>query len=293
MWNALRKRDKLGVRILLGVVVGMLGVGMLLYLVPGQFTTPVPSAEVVAEVGGQPITILDVQTQLARIQQTGAIPQALQSLYAQQVLNQLVFDKALEFEAARLGIRVTDQERADRIRLLIPDAFNGNTFIGREAYEQLTLTRFGMGMQQFEDTISQSLIAEKFQQLATDGITVSPAEVEQEFRRRNEKVKLSYVVIKPEDLQAKINVSDADLAAYFEKNKARYTVPERRSVRYALLDTTMMRLRTQVSDAEIRAYYNQNLDRYKTEDRAHIAQILLKHRGYDGFPDTGASEEGR
>jgi peptidyl-prolyl cis-trans isomerase D len=278
VWNALRKRDKLGVRILLGVVVGMLGLGML-YLVPGQFTATAPNAEVVAEVGGQPITILDVQTQLARIQATGAIPQALRSLYAQQVLNQLVFDKALAVEAARLGIGVTNQERADRIRLLIPDAFNGSTFIGRDAYEKLTLERFGMGMQEFENAISQSLIAEKFQQLATDGITVSPAEVEQEFRRRNEKVKLSYVVIKPDELQSKVDVGDADLASYFEKNKARYTVPERRSVRYGLLDTTMLRLRTQVPDSEIQAYYNQNLDRYKTEDRAHISQILFKTVG--------------
>lgn len=279
MWNVLRNRDKLGVRILLGLVAGMLGFGMLLYLVPGQFTATGPVADVVAEVGGQPITIVDVRTQLARIQQTGAIPQALQSLYAQQVLNQLVFDKALQFEAARIGIRVTDQERADRIRQLVPDAFNGNTFVGRDAYERLTLERFGLGMQEFEDTISRSLVTEKFQQLATDGITVSPAEVEQEFRRRNEKVKLSYVVIKPDELQAKINVSDADLASHFEKNKARYTVPERRSVRYGLLDTTMLRLHTAVSDAEIQAYYNQNQARYKTEDRAHVAQILFKTVG--------------
>jgi peptidyl-prolyl cis-trans isomerase D len=279
VWNALRKRDKLGVRILLGVVVGMLGLGMLLYLVPGQFTTTGPDADVVAEVGGQPITIVQVRQQLARIQQTGAIPQALQSLYAQQVLSQLVFDKALDFEAVRLGIRVTDQERADRIRRLVPDAFNGNTFVGRDAYEKLTLERFGLSMQEFEDTISRSLIAEKFQQLATDGINISPAEVEQEFRRRNEKVKLGYVVIKPDELQAKITVSDADLASYFEKNKARYTVPERRSVRYALLDGTLLRLRATVSDAEIQASYNQNLARYKTEDRAHVAQILFKTVG--------------
>jgi peptidyl-prolyl cis-trans isomerase D len=279
VWNALRKRDKLGVRIMLGAVVCMLGMGMLLYLVPGQFTGTGPTADVVADVGGQQITIVDVRQQLARIQQSGAIPQGLQALYAQQVLNQLVFDKALTLEAARLGIRITDQERADRIRQLVPDAFVGNTFVGRDAYEKLTLERFGLGMQEFEDTITQSLIAEKFQQLATDGINVSPAEVEQEFRRRNEKVKLSYVVVKPDELQAKITVNDADLASYFEKNKARYTVPEKRSVRYGLLDATILRLRTAVSDSEIQTYYNQNLAHYKTEDRAHVAQILFKTVG--------------
>jgi peptidyl-prolyl cis-trans isomerase D len=257
----------------------MLGLGMLLYLVPGQFTGAEPQADVVASVGGQEITIVQVRQQLARIQQTGSIPAPLQALYAQQVLNQLVFDKALDLEAVRLGVRVSDQERADRIRQLVPDAFNGNTFIGRDAYDKLTLERFGLGMQEFEDTVTRSLIAEKFQQLVTDGITVSPAEVEQEFRRRNEKVKLSYVAIKPDELQAKIAVNDSDLNTYFEKNKSKYTVPERRSVRYALLDNTALRLRTAVSDQEIENYYNQNLARYKTEDRSHVAQILFKTVG--------------
>jgi len=279
VWSALRDRNKLGVRIMLGLVVGMLGVGMLLYLVPGQFTTAAPSMDVVAEVDGQPITILEVRQQLMRIQRTGAIPPALQTLYARQALDQLVFDKELAVEARRLDIRVTDQERADRIRLLVPTAFNGNTFVGMEAYAQQVLASFGMAVPEFEQLVSQGLIAEKFQQLVTDGITVSPAEVEQEFRRRNEKVKLSYVVIRPDDLQSKITAGDAELAAYFEKNKARYTVPERRSVRYAMLDTVLLRLRTAVSDEEIRAFYNQNLARYRLEDRAHVAHILFKTVG--------------
>ena len=276
MWNALRDRNKLGVRILLGLFVGMIGAGMLIYLVPGQMTPGVPSADVVAEIDGEPVTILEVRQQLARIQRTGAIPPALQALYARQALDQLVFQKELAFEARRLNLRVTDQERADRIRLLIPTAFLGDTFVGRELYAQQVLERFGMAVPEFEEQISQGLIGEKFQQLVTDGITISPAEIEQEFRRRNEKIKLSYAVIRPDDLQSRIEASSADLTAYFEKNKGRYTVPERRSVRYAMLDTVLLRLRTTVSEEEIRASYNQNLDRYKIEDRAHVAHILFK-----------------
>jgi peptidyl-prolyl cis-trans isomerase D len=279
VWKVLQNRNKLGVRILMGFIVGMLGLGMLLYLVPNQYTTSITSTEIVAEVAGQPVTILDVQQQLARIQQAGPIPQPLQALYAQQVLDQLVFERVLNYEAERLGIRVTDQERADRIRLMVPDAFVGNAFVGRGVYEQMILERFGLGMQEFEAAMSQSLVAEKFQQLVTDGITVSPAEVEQEFRRRNEKVQLSYVVIKPDDLQSKVNITDAILASYFEKNKSRYIVPERRSVRYGLLDTTLLRLSATASDAEVQAYYEQNIERYKTEDRAHVAQILFKTVG--------------
>ena len=102
MFKSLHKKN-LGVRIMLGVIVGLLGVGMLLYLIPGQGTDSVAAADVVATVANQSITVTDVRAQLARIERTGSIPAALEPLYAQQVLNELVFQKELEAELQELG----------------------------------------------------------------------------------------------------------------------------------------------------------------------------------------------
>jgi peptidyl-prolyl cis-trans isomerase D len=269
----------LGVRIMLGVIVGLLGVGMLLYLIPGQGTDSVSAADVVATVDNQSITVTDIRAQLGRIERTGAIPAALEPLYARQVLNELVFQKELVLEARQLGITVTDRERADRIRQLVPAAFVGGTFVGNDQYAAQVEASSGMGVAEFEDLVGQGLLEEKFRELVTDGMTVSPAEVEQEFRRRNEKVKISYVVVKPDDLQSKIEASDADLSAYFEKNKARYNVPERRVVQYAFLDLEQLRLHANIPQDQIRAYYNEHIDGYKQPDRAHVAHILFKTVG--------------
>lgn len=273
------KRKQLGVRIFLGFIVGLLGAGMLVYLIPGQGTPSTPTADVVAQVGDDQVTVNDIRTQLARIQTQGAIPPALQSLYAQQVLNQLVSAKELEIEAQRLGIEVTPQERADRIRALIPTAFVGDTFVGYDQYAAQIQQRANMSVPEFEDAINEEMIEEKFRELVTGGVSVTPAEIQEEFRRRNEKVKLDYVVIKPDDLQAKIQPSDADLTAYFEKNRTRYAVPEKRTVRYAMLDMDQLRARTAVSDEEVRTYYNDHIDMYKLPDRAHVAHILFKTVG--------------
>ncbi len=269
-------RKNLGVRIMLGVIVGLLGCGMLLYLLPGQGTTTTTSADVVAQVGDQAITMTDVSQQLSRLTQNGPIPPALKPLYVQQVLNELVFEKELGLEARQLGITDSDQERADRIRQLIPTAFMGGSFVGNDQYAAQVQERVGMGIPEFEDLVGQSLLEEKFRQLVTDGISVTPSEIEQEFRRRNEKIKINYVVIKPDDLQSKIEASDADLTAYFEKNKARYGIPERRTVRYALLTFDQLRTRANVSDDDVKAYYDQHLDQYKLPERAHVAHILFK-----------------
>ena len=264
---------------MLGVIVGLLGVGMLLYLIPGQGTESVSAADVVATVDNQSITVTDIRAQLARIQRTSAIPAALEPLYAQQVLKELVFQRELAVEAKQLGITVSDQERADRIRQLIPTAFVGGTFVGNDQYAAQVEATSGMGVAEFEDLIGQGLLQEKFRELVTDGMSVSPAEVEQEFRRRNDKLKIIYVAIKPDDLQAQIEPSDVDLSAYFEKNKAKYNVPQRRVVQYAFLDLEQLRLHANIPQDQIRSYYEQHIDRYKMPDRAHVAHILFKTVG--------------
>jgi peptidyl-prolyl cis-trans isomerase D len=270
---------KVGVRIVLGIVVGALGIGMLLYLVPGQGGTQTESADVVATVGDSSITITDVQQQLQRIERGGQLPAAMAPLYAQQVLKQLVFQHALDLEADRLGLRVTDEDRRDRILQLVPTAFQGDTFVGMDQYAAAVQDRFQMGVPEFEELVRQSLVEQKFEQLVTDGVSVTPEEVKQEFRWKNEKIKIEYIVVKPDDLQGKIDASDADLAAYFDKNKSKYVVPEKRVVQYITLDPASLASRVSVSDDEQRAYYQSNLDKYHIDDRVHVAHILFKTVG--------------
>ncbi len=278
MLDALQKKN-LGVRILLGIVLGLISVGMLVYLIPGQGSSNVSSADVVAEVGGQQVTTLEVRQQLQRIARRGSIPRSLEPLYTQQIVNQLVYERMIELEGKRLGIRVTDAERAERIRQLLPSAFTGENFAGMEQYATEVQRRFDMGVAEFEELIRQGLLEEKFRRLVTDGISVTPEEVQQEFRRRNEKVKIEYVLIKPDELESKVAAADAELASYFEKNKARYVVPERRVVRFALLDLNQLRQRISVSDEELRAYYNEHIEVYRIQNRVRVNHILFKTIG--------------
>ena len=278
MWDAIREK-KFGVRILLGVFIGAIAISMLLYLVPQQSGSELTGADVVAQVGNQTITTSDVQAQLNRISRNGQIPASILPLYAKQSLDQLIFERSLELEAERLGMRVTDEEHADLLRRIVPTAFAGDTFIGMDKYTTEVQSRFQMSVPEFESEIKKELLQEKFQQLVTDGITVTGDEVRAEYLRTNEKIKLDYIVIKPDDLQAKIEASDAELGAYFEKNKSRYVVPERRTVEYATLDFAQLRQRAPVTEDEEKIYYQQHIDSYKLEDRAHVAHILFKTVG--------------
>jgi peptidyl-prolyl cis-trans isomerase D len=267
---------KTGMRILLGAVVLVLGGSMLLYLVPqSPGTGEASSTDVVAKVGDQTVSTAEVRQQLAEIQQRNPVPQQLESLYARQILNQLIFQKEIEYEAKRLGIHVSDQEQADRIRQFLPTAYNGDTFVGRDRYAAEVQARFQLTVPAFEELIRQGLLQDKFRKLVTDGVSVGPSELQDEFKYRNEKVKLDYAFIKPEDLEAKITPDEAEIKAAYEKNKSRYQVPEKRVVRYGLVDLNQLRQTAQISDDELKAQYQQNIQQYQVPNRVHVEHILL------------------
>ena len=267
--------QKTGVRILFGVVIGMLALSMLLYLVPQGPDSSQAAGDVVAKVGDQTVTLADVTQQLNEIRQHNQIPRQLEALYANQILKQLMFQKEIEYEAKRLGITVTDKERADRIRQFLPAAFNGDTFVGMDAYSREVQQRFQMTVPVFEELIRSGLVEEKFRRLITDGVSVSPEEIQNEFRFENEKIKIDYVLLKPEELASKINPTDEEIRKFYDQNKSKYLVPEKRVVRYALSDLGKIRQNTVVSDDDLKAVYQQNIQQYEVPNRVHAEHILL------------------
>jgi peptidyl-prolyl cis-trans isomerase D len=273
------ENKKTGVRILFGVLIGMIALSMLLYLVPQGTNTGEASTDTVAKVGDLTVTLAEVRQQLSEIQKRNQVPRQLEGLYAGQILNQLVFQKEIEYEAKRMNIAVSDKERADRIRQFLPTAYKGDTFVGRDEYAAQVQQRFQMTVQVFEELLRQNLLEEKFRKLVTDGISTGPAELQDEFRYRNEKVKLDYALIKPEDLEAKISPDEAEIKAAYEKNKAKYQVLEKRIGRYALVDTNQIRQNTQISDDELKIAYQQNIQQFQVPNRVHVQHILLMTAG--------------
>ena len=274
-----KDKSKLGYRILLGVVVLVLGGSMLLYLVPQSPVSGEISTETVAKIGDESVSVQDVRQQLNQIEQRNQNMKPLEALYAQQILKQLVFEKEIEYEAKRLGITVSDQERADRIRQYVPTAFNGGTFVGMDRYSAEVQARFQLTVPVFEELIRQGLLEEKFRKLVTDGVSVGPAELQEGFRYKNEKVKLDYALIKPEDLESKISPDEAEIRAAYKKNKSKYQVPERRVARYALVDVNQLRQNIQVSDDVLKLQYQANIQQYQVPNRVHLEHILFMTGG--------------
>ncbi len=254
-------------RIFIGIFVGLIAVSMLLYLVPQGPGAGASSSDTVATVAGQDISLQEIRQQLAQAEQRGTFPKQFEAFYAKQLLDRAIFEKEVQYEANRLGITVTNEELSQLIKQILPAAFNGDNPVGVEQYTVLVQQRFQMAVPVFEAEIKKELLVEKFRKLVTDGISAGPAELKDQFIYQNQKVKLDYALIKPDDLEAKINPEEADLKAYYEKNKTKYQEPERRSVRYALIDVNKMKVAAQVSEDDLKRLYQSQIEQFRVPTR--------------------------
>ncbi len=278
MFSFFRRKDT-AVRYLLGGLLLMVCLSMVAYLIPGiTSSSATDDAQTLAKVAGATITTTDLQKQLQQLTAGNRLPASMLPFYAPQVFQQQVSNRAILYEAKRLGFDATPNEIADALRQNSA-FFPGGQFIGVDKYREIVETRTGMTVQQFEDNIRESLLVDKLRSLITDSIVISDADLDREFRNTNDKVKLDYVLVKASDFTAEVKVTEPELKAFFDKNHKDYTVPEKRNVKIVYLDQDKVKENIDVTEAELRQSYDRNKVRYKVEDSVQISHILLKTVG--------------
>ena len=276
---------------LLGGMLLLICVSMVWYLVPSGGNSSIsysfggPGKGVVAQVDGSDITSDDVR-QSARMMlqrqmpQGGANASMLLPYFARQAADQLITRQALVAEAGRMGLHVTLDEVSDELQhgqSYAPVFFPGGNFIGKQEYEDL-LQRNNLTVAKFEADVANQILITKLQGLIAGGASVSPAEIHQQFIKQNSKVKFDYAVLKQDDLKKGLHPAEQELKAYYQSQKAAYanSIPEKRRVKYALIDASKTEAGVQVTRDDLRSYYDLHRDEYRTPEQVKVSHILIK-----------------
>jgi peptidyl-prolyl cis-trans isomerase D len=204
----------------------------------------------------------------------------------QRIVQQMIQEEASLAEAARLGITASDAEVRERI-LSLPAFQENGQFIGDQRYRQILQMQMPpMRPAEFEDQVRRSIVAEKLQAAITGWITVADNDVEAEFKKRNEKVKLAVVSFPASKYRDGAAPTDDEVAKYFDAHKETYRVAEKRKVRYVTVDQEAMRAKATVTGQQIERYYNDNSQQYSTPDQVRASHILIKTGGKAEEDDT-------
>ena len=284
MFDLFRSRDK-AVRILLGGLLLIVAVSMLTYLIPNYDTRGAGDESIIAEVAGEPLTTLEVRKVIDTQMRGKQLPPGLIPQFAPQIVDQMVTERALAYQAQKLGYQVTDAQLADAIRDYIPQLFPDGKFVGREMYAGF-LQQQGMTIQEFEDTMRRQLLITRLRNIALEGAIVTPAEIEAEYRKKNEKIKVQYVKITADMYKSESQPSAEDMQTYYRINSAKFTTPERRSLAVLLLDGDKLEKNLTPTDADLQQPYRQNEAKYHVPEIVKVRHILLMTQGKPASEDA-------
>src|SRR5262245_60506766 len=240
MVDLFRSRDK-AVRIFLTALLSLVALSMVAYLIPGYGGSGGSSANdnIVAEVGKNKVTVRDVQLAVRAATRNRDMPPAMMAHYVPQMIDQMINEKAMIYQAGRMGFEVSEADTAKAIRDQMPHLFPNGNFVGKEAYAA-ALAQQDMSIGEFEEYMRDQVLLNRLRSVVLENTVVSKADIEREFRLKNEKAAIEYVKVDPAKIQTEVKVSPEEMREYYEKNKASYRIPEKRAMKLAVLDTAKL-----------------------------------------------------
>ncbi len=190
-----------------------------------------------------------------------------------QALNQVIDRKVLLAEAARMDLRVSDEELR-RYILDLPAFNDGGRFVGQEAYDRF-LRRNNYTPDSFEAEIREQLLMQRFVTTVESSLAVSEREIEQRYRDQVERASIRYVTLPATQLRSEVKPTPQEVEEFFASRREEYTVPEERTARFLLVNSRTVRESLEIPADEIAAFYAENEADYFEQEQVKARHILI------------------
>lgn len=188
-----------------------------------------------------------------------------------RVLQNLIIRKLFLTESKRLGVGVSAAELRDAL-MNIPFFFDDKGKFSSEVYEQ-RLKALGQTAATFENNLRLDMLPHKFQQVVTAGILGDKNIARKMFAFQMEKRSVDYVLF-PYDVDGQ-TVSDDEAKALYEERKELFAVPAQASLEFINFTPAKMADENAVTNDEIVAYYENNKAKFSENEQVKARHILL------------------
>jgi peptidyl-prolyl cis-trans isomerase D len=279
MFNLFRSRDKL-VRYLLGAMLLVVAASMVTYLIPntGYTNTTDGSDPILADVGTLKVTLAETQAAVDRLVKSGRLPADALDAYLPQFVDQMIQERAVQDAFQQMGIKVTDEEVVIGLMSVYPQFFQNGKLTSKDQLEQ-QLASQNMTLQDGIESMRQTLLLRKVGNITSTGVVVTPQELDQALAQAHEKSQIAYIAFPPAKFRDQVKPTPEELRQSFEKDRALYIVPEKRSFQVLVADQAKVEASLVVSDAQLRQAYSGSMDNFRMPERVKVRHILLMTQG--------------
>ncbi|MCS6766202.1 MAG: SurA N-terminal domain-containing protein [Candidatus Protistobacter heckmanni] len=193
-----------------------------------------------------------------------------------QLLDGIIDDRLISAEAQHLRLTVSDAALRNAImsqgfmqQLRKPDGS-----IDIDAYKAL-LAAQGMTPEQYDARMRFAMASGKpGETIGTSGLA-STVVAEKLGKALEQEREAQELLVSPKDYAAKVVVDDAALKAFYDANKARFTLPEQAKVEYLVLSAEAIAADTHPSDAYLKAAYEARKAQYAGQEQRRASHILI------------------
>lgn len=191
----------------------------------------------------------------------------------EEIVRQLTALKAMTSFGREQGIaaskRMVDGEIAS-----IP-AFHGLSGRFDPQAFRAALQRENITEQQLRDDVAASLIQRQIL-LPVGGNAKVPVGIAQQYASLLLEQRTGSVGLVPSEAMATgAEPTQAEINAFYRDQQARYVIPERRVLRYAMIGPDQVKSAAAPTDAEIAAFYKANQARYAAQETRTLSQVVL------------------
>lgn len=238
------------------------------------------SASSIASIDGDPISLVDFQRELS-FQVNSTLKEnpdivsneAKFNMLKQQVLTNMVARLLRKHEAARLGIIVTPHE-LKVYRDSLPVFHDAAGKFDENVYARM-LEGQGLTSDRFLTSLEQDILDEKLMGYIGMSTGITEAEAKNNFAFSLGKRVGDYVLFDLDEYKNKTEVTDAEVAEFFEKNKEVYRLPERALVAYLPLTPEKLAQHYPADDAAAQQFYDQYKDRFAVPESYQMRHIYI------------------
>ena len=188
---------------------------------------------------------------------------------AEQILDQMTGGAALEEFAKANGIAVSDRAVDGAIASI--DAFRLGGKFDQATYERLLAER-RLSARELRDGLRGDLIRKQLLVPVAAGAQVPRTLALPYARLLLDLHEGEGATVPPKPVAAP---GEGAIAAYYKANTARFMIPERRGFRFAMLDPDALAAGVAVSDAEVQAYYDKNRETYGGVEQRQLEQVVV------------------
>ncbi|MCH8552726.1 MAG: SurA N-terminal domain-containing protein [Natronospirillum sp.] len=189
-----------------------------------------------------------------------------------QVIERLV-QQRLVAQAAKRNEFVLSDRSVDRVLAREP-AFQDQGRFSSEAFSRIAAQQ-GMTPRQLRDAIGDSEVTNQWVTGLQRTEFVLPHELQQYGEYSNQVRDIDYVILEAEDFLDAVDISDTDVAQYYDANQSDYTTPERVAVDYVVYPRERLEADVEPSEEEIEAAYQMYLDAEGGSAERDISHILI------------------